>query len=40
MTIRRRTMLAAAPALTTLAEARAQGVAPRRGGTLITMLTP
>jgi peptide/nickel transport system substrate-binding protein len=30
----------AAPALMTLDQARAQGVAPRRGGTLNTMLTP
>ena len=39
----RRTLLAAsalAPALMTLAEAQAQGVAPKRGGTLNTVLTP
>ena len=42
-TLGRRTMLAgtaAAPALMTLAEARAQGVAPRRGGLLNTIITP
>lgn len=39
----RRTLLGAAaagPALMTLAEARAQGIQPRRGGTLNTMLNP
>ncbi|WP_239451589.1 ABC transporter substrate-binding protein [Elioraea rosea] len=39
----RRTLLAAsaaAPALMTLGEARAQGVAPRRGGVLNTIITP
>lgn len=40
MDLRRRDVLAAAPVLMTLAEARAQGVTPRRGGTLTTMLTP
>jgi peptide/nickel transport system substrate-binding protein len=36
----RRGVLAAGPALMTLAEARAQGVVPRRGGTLQTILSP
>ena len=39
----RRTLLAATalgPALMTLAQAQAQGVAPKRGGTLNTVLTP
>jgi peptide/nickel transport system substrate-binding protein len=41
--IARRTLLAgaaASPVLMTLAEARAQGVAPRRGGVLSTIITP
>lgn len=40
MTLHRRALLGSAPALMTLAQARAQGVTPRRGGTLTTMLTP
>jgi peptide/nickel transport system substrate-binding protein len=40
MNLRRRDVMAAAPLVMTLAEAHAQGVTPRRGGTLTTMLTP
>lgn len=43
MTLRRRTLMTgamAAPLLMTEAEALAQGIQPRRGGTLTTMLTP
>jgi peptide/nickel transport system substrate-binding protein len=36
----RRGLLAGAPVLMTLAQARAQGVTPKRGGTLVSLLTP
>ncbi len=40
MELNRRGLLAATPLLMTVAEAQAQGITPRRGGTLTTMLTP